>query len=90
MASNEEEVVAGPNSNAATGIVAGQYRVPVSETVVVRGRAEATHTGDFLGIAPTGRRVTSDPVALVWVHDGRVVGQWAQPDLWAIHRQLTA
>jgi predicted ester cyclase len=61
----------------------------VSETVVVRGLTEATHTGEFLAIAPTGRRVTWDSIALVWVHDGRVVGQWAQPDLWAIYRQLT-
>jgi hypothetical protein len=24
-----------------------------------------------------------------YVKDGRVIGQWAQPDLWGIYRQLT-
>jgi predicted ester cyclase len=60
------------------------------DTVTVRNRIEATHAGEFLGVAPTGRRIGWDHVAIVKVRDGRVVGQWAQPDLWGIHRQLTA
>ena len=44
--------------------------------------------GEFLGIAPTGKRVAWDNVAIVKVKGGKVVGQWAQPDLWGIYRQL--
>jgi len=58
--------------------------------VVIRNRVEATHTGEFLGIAATGRRIAWDNVAIVHVRDGRVVGQWAQPDLYGIYRQLLA
>jgi predicted ester cyclase len=58
--------------------------------VTVRMRVEATQAGEFLGVPPTGRRLAWDHVAIVRVRDGRVVGQWAQPDLWGIHRQLTA
>ena len=58
--------------------------------VVVRSRVEATHTGEFLGVPATGRRIAWDNVAIVHVEDGRVVGQWAQPDLWGIHEQITA
>jgi predicted ester cyclase len=57
--------------------------------VTVRNRVEATHAGEFLGIPATGRRISWDHVAIVKIKDGRVVGQWAQPDLWGIHRQLT-
>jgi predicted ester cyclase len=61
-----------------------------AEAVAVRLRNEATHVGEFLGVAATGRRIAWDAVAIVRVRDGKVVGQWAQPDLWGIHRQLTA
>lgn len=59
------------------------------ETVAIRSHLSATHTGEFLGIPPTGRRVEWDAITMVQVRDGRVVGQWAQPDLFAIYRQLT-
>jgi predicted ester cyclase len=58
------------------------------DTVVVRSRTKATHVGAFLGIAGTGRRVEWDSIAMVQVAEGRVVGQWAQPDLFSIYRQI--
>jgi predicted ester cyclase len=60
------------------------------DAVVVRNHIEATHTGEFLGIPATGRRIAWDAVSIVRVRDGRVVGQWAQSDLWGIHQQLLA
>jgi predicted ester cyclase len=58
------------------------------EAVAIRSRAEGTHTGTFLGIPATGRRIAWDIVAMVHVNDGRVVGQWIQIHLWGIHHQL--
>ncbi len=58
------------------------------DAVVIRIRTEATHVGEFLGIPATGLRIAWDSVTIVKVKDGRVVGQWAQPDLWGIHQQL--
>lgn len=58
--------------------------------VVLRTHAAATHTGTFLGIPATGRRIAWDVITIVHVKDGRVVGQWAQPDLYGIYQQLTA
>ena len=58
------------------------------DAVTVRSSVEATHVGPFLGIEPTGRRVRWDNVSIVHVRDGKVVGQWAQPDLYGIYRQL--
>jgi predicted ester cyclase len=58
--------------------------------VTVRLRVEGTQVQEFLGVPATGRRVRWDHVSIVKVRDGRVTGQWAQPDLWGIYRQLTA
>ena len=58
--------------------------------VTVRSRITATHVGEFLGVAPTRRRITWDNISIVEVEDGRIVGQWAQPDLWGIYQQLVA
>jgi predicted ester cyclase len=60
-----------------------------ADGVTVRMHVAATHTGDFLGIPPTGRKIEWDHVAIVKIKDGRVVGQWAQPDLWGIYTHLT-
>jgi predicted ester cyclase len=59
------------------------------DTVVVRSHTTATHVGEFLGIAGTGRRIAWDSIALVQVANGRVIGQWAQPDLFSIYRQIS-
>jgi predicted ester cyclase len=69
--------------------VSEQQTVVDANTVVVRSRTTATHTGEFLGCPPTGRRVSWDAISMVRVESGRVVGQWAQPDLFAIYRQIS-
>lgn len=90
MEVTEEELVAGPDSRCSTGMSFDGHSVAVDETVVVRSHTVATHVGEFLGVAPTGRRIGWDAISMVWVKDGRVVGQWAQPDLWSIYKQLTS
>ena len=59
------------------------------DAVTIRSRIEATHTGEFLGIPATNRRITWDAVAIIHTTNDRFVGQWAQPDLWGIYQQIT-
>jgi steroid delta-isomerase-like uncharacterized protein len=47
-----------------------------------------THTGDFLGIAPTGRTVRFDTVDAMRVRDGRIVEHWGVADLYGVVGQL--
>ena len=61
-----------------------------ADALAIRSRAEGIHTGTFLGVPATGRRIAWDIVALVHTRDGRVIGQWIQPDLWSIYQQLTS
>jgi steroid delta-isomerase-like uncharacterized protein len=59
------------------------------EWVIARTVASGTQTGDFLGIAPTGKRF-SVPECLVYQmdDDGRIVNQWTYVDSGLIAKQL--
>ncbi len=49
-----------------------------------------THTGDFLGIAATGRKISMGGIAVDTMRDGRRVGGGAQLDELGLLRQLGA
>ena len=58
--------------------------------VAVRFVVEATHKGDLLGIAPTGRRVRWDAVDVYRLSDGKITEEWAADDMAAILHQVGA
>lgn len=65
---------------------------PASDGDHVYGRVTmtATHGGDFLGIPPTGRRVTV-PQILMWRLDGgRIAELWTSLDRLGVTQQLQA
>jgi len=43
-------------------------------------RLSGTHRGDFLGVAPTGRRVEVRGVQIARFDDGRIVERWGSTD----------
>ena len=58
------------------------------DRVVVRLTMSGTHTGEFFGIPPTGRRVTVPGAHILRVAGGKVAEHWgANDDLWFL-RQL--
>ena len=59
-----------------------------ADTVVIRSLIEATHTGTFLHIAPTGHRVAYEAVDMLRVADGRIVWRFLLMDLYGIQQQL--
>lgn len=48
----------------------------------------ATHTGEFLGHAPTGKRFTVRNVQVVGFRDGKASDRWGSTDELGILRQL--
>jgi predicted ester cyclase len=59
------------------------------DTVVGRFTCSATHLGEWLGQAPTGRRFERvDEVAIFRVRDGRIVHAWSLEDTLGRLRQL--
>lgn len=47
-------------------------------------------TGEFLGVPPTGRRVSMSGIAIHRVQDGRIVEHWAQTDALGLLQRLGA
>jgi predicted ester cyclase len=62
--------------------------VAEGDTVAGRFRCSGTHRGEFLGEAPTGKRMEVEEVFFVRVEDGRFVDFWALEDSLGRMRQL--
>jgi predicted ester cyclase len=58
------------------------------ETVAVLGTMVATHEGDLMGIAPTGKRVAALQSHWFRVVDGKITEHWAVRDDLGMLRQL--
>jgi predicted ester cyclase len=52
------------------------------------GHIEATHSGEFMGIPPTGKRVTIPYMDFWRVQDGRIVDNWVCVDFPSVLAQL--
>ncbi len=52
------------------------------------GRQEATHSGEFMGIAPTGKRVEIRYMDFWKVVDGKIQDNWVMIDVIGVMRQL--
>ena len=60
------------------------------DRVVVRFTAQATHEGQFQGIAPTGKRVSWAGINVYRVANGQIQETWQLADTWGLMRQLGA
>lgn len=58
------------------------------DKVVIRNSFGGTHRGSFMGIAPTGRRVSQEQIHIVRVASGQIVEHWAVRDDLSLMRQL--
>ncbi len=62
--------------------------VAEGNTVAGRFRCSGTHRGEFLGAAPTGKRMEVEEVFFLRVEDGKFVDFWALEDSLNRMRQL--
>jgi predicted ester cyclase len=58
------------------------------DTVVVHATHHGRHTGDLMGLAPTGREVAYDYVHIVKFRDGKGAEHWGFRDQLTLMRQL--
>ncbi|MDP9176769.1 MAG: ester cyclase [Gemmatimonadota bacterium] len=58
------------------------------DKLVVRWNAEATHTGELMGIAPTGKQVRLRGIEILRIRDGRIVERWGEFDAMGMMQQL--
>jgi len=72
------------------------YRFTVERIVAERDRVGMlfstlqTHTGEYLGVAPTGARVSLSGQAIYRVERGKIVEHWLHADTWSLMEQLGA
>ena len=60
------------------------------DRVVTKKTFTGTHTGEFMGIAPTGNAVTIQYVDILRLRDGRIVEHWLSMDQLSFLQQLGA
>jgi steroid delta-isomerase-like uncharacterized protein len=71
-----------------------QIHVEVEDTIVegervcVRWRSKAIHTGDGLGIPPSGAEIEVTGISVVHVVDGRFVEAWQNWDMLGLMEQI--
>jgi steroid delta-isomerase-like uncharacterized protein len=56
--------------------------------VVIRFRVNGTHTGDFVGVSPTGESWEGMGIEIVRFEDGKMVESWANFDALGMLQQL--
>jgi steroid delta-isomerase-like uncharacterized protein len=56
--------------------------------VITRWTMTGTHQGDFLGIAPTGKRICITGISIHRISDGRIVHEWHEWDSLGLMQQL--
>jgi predicted ester cyclase len=60
------------------------------DRVITRLTGYGKHTGEFLGIPPTGKEVKMEGIAIHRIADGKIVEHWAQIDAVGLLQQLGA
>lgn len=60
------------------------------DKVVVRVTSQATHTGEFMGLPPSGKTYRIEEIHIFRVQGGKVVEHWHQGDWLGMMRQLGA
>ena len=58
------------------------------DTISIRGKATGTHTGEFPGIQPTGKKFTRDFAAFYRFKDGKIIEGWALHNMLGFYQQL--
>jgi len=58
------------------------------DKVVARVSVSGTHQGEFMGIAPTGNRVTITGIDILRITEGKVVEHWGKFDDLGMMQQL--
>jgi predicted ester cyclase len=64
-------------------------QVAEGDLVVTHKVFRGTHSGEIMGVAPTGREVEIAVIDIVRLEDGRIVEHWNVVDLYRLMAQLS-
>jgi predicted ester cyclase len=60
------------------------------DLVAARHMVIGTHTGEFLGVPPTGKHVSVQEMDVFRIENGVIVESWSAPDLFGMLSQIDA
>jgi predicted ester cyclase len=63
--------------------------VAEGDKVFLRTTMTGTHDGEYKGIDPTGRHVSTEAAEVFRIEDGRFIGYWCMTNVAGLMRQLT-
>ncbi len=63
-------------------------QVAAEDKVVDRWTGHGTHQGEFMGMAPTGRKITATGISIHRIADGKIAETWNNYDALGIFQQL--
>ena len=58
------------------------------DLVTARFTARGTHTGEFMGVPPTGRPITMTGIEIFRLEDGKIAELWGEANLMGLAAQL--
>lgn len=64
--------------------------VAEGDKVVARWTSVGTHQGDFMGIPPTGKTVTTSGITIFRLENGKIVEEWSESDMLGMLQQVGA
>jgi predicted SnoaL-like aldol condensation-catalyzing enzyme len=65
-----------------------EHQIAEGDKVVHHGTMHGRHTGEFMGIPPTGKEVTMSGININHFVDGKVVESWGMLDMLGLMQQL--
>jgi len=73
-----------PDVRASIEVILAEADLVASRTI-----AEGTHTREYFGVAPTGKRVTLRQLNIDRIRDGKIIESWSESFGQGFHYQLT-
>ena len=64
--------------------------VAEGDKVVARWTSTGTHDGEFMGIPPTGKRITTSGITIFRLEGGKIVEEWSESDMLGMMQQVGA
>ncbi len=64
--------------------------VAEDDRVVARWTSVGTHSGDFMGIPPTGKRLVTSGITVFRIEDGMIAEEWSESDMLGMLQQVGA
>ncbi len=68
--------------------ITSQDMIAEGDKVVHRMSGEGTHQGEFMGVPPTGRRITWSFIDIWRIADGQLAEHWVEADIMGVMQQL--